>query len=342
MDTLPIAELAAAVNWAIAYQGTGTHRIAQTYARRGNTVKTGVLVYTANAAQQVAQWRIPDTRGATEVLCYVHGSSVGGLGTFEFRSVTGGGVTGAQTLPAVADLVGPYTLAIDASGGHEEVRLFLDGSGGGGTADITIDSILVRVEPLASPLAAGIDSIGCVATDPAEYAAAEPLASDSGLQMRANLEALRAVPHCYFQWSGIANIADANAVYMRAVPHEQVALVWLDTADESWTLTIHAYATNAGGGDTYVRVNAQVGGHPRRTCTITVASGSGTGWHTGTLELPRGRTLKNLASGWQTVTISVWPIATGADAVSELERIASVDAEDMTTALVRSISVWGR
>ena len=105
MDTIPIAELAAAINWAIAYQGTGTPRIAQTYARRGNTVKTGVLVYTANAAQQVAQWRIPDTRGATEVLCYVHGSSVGGLGTFEFRSVTGGGVTGAQTLPAVADLV---------------------------------------------------------------------------------------------------------------------------------------------------------------------------------------------------------------------------------------------
>lgn len=341
MSAVEIAKLAAAVNWAMANNGTGTPRIVQSWPARGNTTQTGALVYTTNAANPVCYWTIPDTRGATSVLCYVYGFSVGAAGTVEFRSTTGGGVTGAQVIPAAAGLIGPFALSIDASGGDEETVMWLDGTG-----DVTISAIMVMVEPLPDPLPAGTDSIGCVATDPAEYASQEALAADQGAQIRAAILALRTIPHVYWQWSGCDSLPDAQAVYMRATPHMMLASVWVDTAREEWDLQVRVRATNLGGGDTLVRVHAtDLAGNPLRTLTLTIASASGTAWASGTMRLPSGRrVLARLArdlAGWESVLLWIHPAPTAVDAVSNLE-LRGVDAEDLSTALIRSVSVWGR
>ena len=58
-----LAPLGSCANYAAAHVGSGTPRIAQTWARRGNTTKAPLWTVTGDHA--VASWSVPGTRGAT-------------------------------------------------------------------------------------------------------------------------------------------------------------------------------------------------------------------------------------------------------------------------------------
>lgn len=346
LDSAPVKVLFEASNWAQAHNGTGTPRILQSFPRRGSSGTAGVLVYTAAADHVVCRWRIPDTRGATSVDCYAFGSSISGGGKVEFRSVIGGAVTGMQNLPATAGLIGPFSLDVDASGGYDEVQIWANATGG----TVTCDSVLVSVPPLSSPIAAGIDSIGQVAFDAGEHAVDEPLAADAGETLRADLEANREIPHVYMQWSGIDNVAATEARYMRSIPHSVPAMVWLDTQREGWDIDVHVLAKNTGGADTFVRLHAGMGASPSGYVTassleVTIPAGSGEAWHTGTMRLPnRRKYLSRLPSGFDSISIVVWPLMGATGALEEWSRRESMaDPELLSTCTqIMAISAMGR
>lgn len=328
-----------ASNWAEAYQGSGTPRIVNSWPLRGTS--TAIWTFTpAASANLVCRWRIPDTRGATSVNCYVYGSSVGGTGEFEFRSTVGGGVTGVQALPTPAALVGPFALTIDASGGFEEVKLYCGPNGGA----LTVQAVMVTVPPASSPLGTGVGVDGCTAFDASEFGVDLPLGVDQGRQLRTNLVALRAVPHVYWQWSGLADGSlGALGKFMRACPHLMPCPVWLDTDNESWNISVHAYATSDAGSDTYVRIHAmELNGDPIRTLELTVPAAAADAWYTGTIRLPLGsRVLRRLARGVDTILLGVLPIPTAAGAMARYSRITGIEERHMTTAGVRALSAWG-
>lgn len=339
------AHLARASNFTQAHTGSGTPRVSQSFARRG-TGPTAVFQYTSGAAAPVCGWWVPPTRGATVVECYVVGSSVGGGGTVEFRSTAGAAVTGPALLPATVGLVGPLSLTIDA-GGVEEVKLWLDASGG----NISIDSILVVVPPQSSPLGAGVGDDGCVAFDADELQADEPLSADAMQRLRANAATLRQVPHVYWNWSGLTGATlGTDALYMHAEPHVMPVPVWPDTDRDNLTVTVKAKAYRTAS-DGYVRVHAATGCTAESivsTCDILVAAGaSGLVDASGTMRLPKRRYLSKLAAGLPSVNLLVWPeMAWPGNAFS----IAAVDwwaqhtggtPEMLTTAKVNRLTVWG-
>ncbi len=339
ISSATIDPLFRANNWAQAYQGSGTPRIVNSWPLRGTS--TAIWTFTpAGAATLVCRWRIPDTRGATSVNCYVYGSSAGGTGEFEFRSTVGGGVTGVQTLPTTAALVGPFALTIDASGGFEEVKLYCGPNGG----VLTVQAVMVTVPPASSPLGTGVGVDGCTALDVNEFGVDLPLGADQGRQLRANLVALRSVPHVYWQWSGLADGSlGADGKYMRACPHLMPCPVWLDTDRESWELDVHAYATSDAGADTYVRVHAmELNGDPIRTLELTVPAAAADGWYTGTLRLPLGSSVVRRAKRVRdTILLGIMPIPTAVGAMARFSRLTGIEERHMTTAAVRAVSAWG-
>lgn len=341
------APLARASNFVQAHTGSGTPRASQAFARRGSGGGTGVLRYTTASASPVAGWWVPDTRGATSVDCYIIGSSVGGGGTCEFRSTVEGGVTGLSALPAAVGLVGPLSLDIDASGGVEEVKLWLDATGG----NITVDSVLIIVPPQSSPLGAGTGADGCVAFDVDELGADQPLSSDTVRQMRASAATLREVPHVFWNWSGLTGtLAGTDAPYMHAEAHIMPVVVWPDTDRDQLAVTIKAKVLRSAS-DTHVRVHATVG--PRvddivSTCEILVAGGAGTLVDvSGTMVLPKRRFMSKLAPGLPSCALMVWPEMQwpgNSDTLSAADWWAqhTGGSPDMlTTARVNRLTVWG-
>ena len=340
------APLARASNFTQAHTGSGTPRVSQSFARRG-TGPTGVCVYTSGAASPVAGWWIPATRGATSVDCYIVGSSVGGGGTAEFRSTTGAAVTGLSALPAAVGLVGPLALTIDASGGSEEVNLWLDASGG----NITVDSVLIVVPPQSSPLGAGLGDDGCVAFDADEFQADEPLSADAMQRLRANAAALRQVPHVFWNWSGLTGVTlGTDALYMHAEPHVMPAPVWPDTDRDELAVTIKAKAYRTAS-DTHVRVHAATGCTVESivsTCEIVVTGGAtGLVDVSGTMRLPKRRYLRNVAAGLSSINLLVWPEmawpgnTSSVAALTWWQQHTGGVPEMLTTAKVNRLSVWG-
>lgn len=350
-----VVPLFQASNYIHANVGSGTPVVMQTFPRQHSTTSpptTGVLLYDANSNATVCRWHIPNIRGATSVNCYVYASSVGGLGKVQFSATAAAASTAQTLIPSTTGaLVGPIALTIDASGGYEEILMKLDGSGGGGTADITLDAVMVIVPPQSSPLAAGVDSLNAVAFDASEHDADRPLAADAALQLRTNLAGFITVPKVYWSWSGLDNcVGNPEQKYMRSVPHVMPAVVWRDTDDESMVLQVHAYAV-AGVADTAVRVHAHTAFGPGYlgTCTLAVPAASGTAWRTGTIQLPsRGRVLQNLprngarGADFDTILLSIWPEMTAAGALARWQRRTGGEAGHLTTAKVRSLAVWGR
>lgn len=327
-------------NWAQAYQGSGTPRIVNSWPLRGTTA---IWTFTpAGVATAVCRWRIPDTRGATSVNCYVYGSSVGGTGEIEFRADPAhGGVTGVQTLPAVAALVGPFPLTIDASGGFETIHLWCGPNGGA----ITVHSVMVTAPPASSPLGTGVGVDGCTAFDVSEFGVDLPLGADQGRQVRANLATLRTVPHVYWQWSGLeAGSLGTAGKYMRACPHMMICPVWVDTDRNAWNISVHVYAASAVA-DTYVRVHALMpNGDPIRTLQLTVTGGAADAWYTGTIRLPRHNRVARLArngNGPETICLAIQPTPTATGSIERWSRLTGVEERTLTTAAVRAVSAWG-
>ena len=343
MDSATIKLLFEACNWAQAYNGTGTPRISQTFPRRGTTTPTGLVVYTSPFDRQIASWLIPDTRGATQVACYAYGSSVGGGGKIGFRSHIENDFTGMQNLPATPGLVGPYYIDIDTSGGYEEIELLL-GAGGG---DVTLDSILVVVEPLSSPIAAGADSLGVVAFDEGEHDPDEPLASDAGRRLISNLTALRTIPHVYYQWSGVSEISNLTADRMVGVSHTIPLIVWPDTEnEEDWELTVWVNARNTVLVDTEVVINVGVGSNPNtfdRQARITIPAGSAAQWRETTLKLPNHHKLirQSGMSSLESVSITIWPVPVSAHGIEDYIGEWGGAESQLSTAEILGISIWG-
>lgn len=339
LDAAAVAELFAASNFGAAYNGSGTPRVSQSWARRGNTTPAPFWSYATAAANRLCRWRIPDTRGVTQVKCYAWGSSTGGGGLIEWRSTVAGAVTGTQALPTTPGLIGPFALTIDASGGFEEIVLWADATGGA----LSVDSVLVVVPPEASPLAAGLTAGALVPFDSSEFGVDLPLGVDSGRAMRANLALLRAVPHVYWQWSGLADTdLGSTGKFMRSVPHIIPVPVWLDTDREGWDLSVHVYATSLAGASE-VRVHAMLPtGDPIRSLTLAVGAAAADGWYSGTLRLPGDhRVLHRLAHGLQTVMLGIMPAPTAAGSVARFARLTGIEERHLTTARVRAVSVWG-
>ena len=333
-----VAVLAQASNWAQAFIGSGTPRVLQVFPLRGSSAPgTALVTYTSNSMSVVCEWPVPDTRGVTSVDCYIVAKSSTGAGEVEFRSVVEGGITGAQVIGTTLELHGPFALDIDASGGYEKVRMFLDANGD----TISLAAALVVVAPEVA-LGAGADGMGCVAFDAAELDANEPLAADTGKQLVANLGPMRHVPHVYYSWSAVANTTlstDGNR--MVAWPHIASVPVWPDTERQEWELTIVARVGPTSGG--VLKIHAcQSAEFPTLDATeINVSSSLSEQYVTGTIRLPARRILRSMPDGWGSVAVMVWPEPTAADAVDQLyEAIGGGDA--LTDVDIRSLSMWGR
>jgi hypothetical protein len=338
-----IAALFQASNWAQAYAGSGTPRIQQAFPLRHASSPPGaaVVTYTSSTAQVVCEWKIPDTRGATSVDCYIYAKNAAGiLGTAEFRAGSGG-VTGVQALTASWALYGPLALTVDTSGGSDVVQLWLDANG----TTISIGGVMVMV-PAQASLAAGADGAGAIPFDEDEHLADETVGSYAGAQLVNNLTAIRAIPHVYVSWSGVENTALGNdGRPMVAWPHIWTVPVWEDTARKEWTVTVNVRATEAASA-TVIGVVAVDSAtlQPLATAAIDVGVGTATAWYSQTMTLPRRRVLRNMTDnrgdGWGTVALLIWtrPSATDAD-VNLYELEGAVDG--LTTAEIRGVCVWG-
>lgn len=334
-----VAELFRASNWAQAYNGTGTPRVMQAFPLRHASTPPGtaLVTYTSSTAQQVCEWTIPDTRGATSVDCYVYAKNAAGVaGTAEFRAGSGG-VTAVQALTASWALHGPLALTVDTSGGSDTVQLWLDANG----TTISLGAVMVVVPPQAS-LGAGADGAGAIAFDEDEHVADETLGSYAGAQLAANLAAIRDIPHVYVSWSGVENTALGNdGRPMVAWPHIWTVPVWADTARNDWTVTVAVRAKQA--------ASAKVVGvmavdsatlQPLATAAIDVGVGTSVVWYTHTMTLPRRRVLRNMPDGWGTVALLVWVEPTATDAVQQVYELEGA-VDGLSTSEIRAVCVWG-
>lgn len=346
LDSVPVAVFGQANNWAMAQVGSGTPRISQSYPLRGSSAPgTAIAQYSTNAANNVAEWQIPDTRGATSVNCYLLAMSTTGAAEVEWKSTTAVAATGVQLIGATWALHGPFALTIDATAGFETVTMYLDGNGD----TIHLAGVWVGVPPDASPLAAAATSIGCIPIDASELAVDEPLASGTGRQIIDNVSALRDVPHVYWNWSGLEDctvdgIIGDRGKRMLSVPHVMPCIVWADTDKESWSLTIKVRCQQKGD-DRFVAVHACTSVEPDylRSVTIAVPTGGARAWFSGTLELPTGRRkLQGLPSGWETVYLLIWPEPTATSAAAQWQEREGGEPGMQSTAEIESVSIWGR
>ena len=340
-----IAPLGQAVNSVAARIGSGTPRICQAWPRSGSAAGSEAhhFAYAEAASTKLAEWRIPDTRGATAVDCYVYGKSTGGNGTVRFTSVIGGSNTGNISLDATAKLHGPYSLSIDADGGYETVRLYADATGG----TVYVDSVLVVVPEQTSPLSSGFVGAGMTAIDAGEIAEGESLSADLGRAMRSTLVASRTVPHVYVQWSSLKGLIDPPDItrepgHMRQVPHSWPVLRLPDAGRDGVDLTVHARLKGRDG-TTHFRLLAGIDAIPGyvATCEIQVAHGAAEAWHTSTIRVPPLRALKKLGAGFADVRsarLVVWPCI---DAAPQMARYYGLTDAERTTCSVMSVSVWG-
>jgi hypothetical protein len=340
-----IAPLGQAVNSVAARIGSGTPRICQAWPRSGSSAGSEAHHFAYNEADstKLAEWRIPDTRGASAVDCYVYGKSAGGTGTVKFTSVIDGSNTGDISLDATAKLHGPYSLSIDASGGYETVRLYADATGG----QVFVDSVLVVVPEQTSPLGTGDVGAGMTATDAGEIAEGESLSADLGRAMRATLVAARTVPHVYVQWSSLKGLiepvpAESEAGHMRQIPHSWPVLRLPDAGRDGVDLTVYARLKGRDG-TTHFRLLAGVDALPGyvATCEIQVAHGAAEAWYTSTIRVPPFRSLKKLGAGFSDIRsarLVVWPCI---DAAPQMARYYGLTDAERTTCSVLSVSVWG-
>ena len=334
-----VAALFQASNWAQAYAGSGTPRVMQAFPLRHASSPPGaaVVTYTSSTAQSVCEWKIPDTRGATSVDCYVYAKNAAGVaGTAEFRAGSGG-VTGAQALTASWALYGPLALSVDTSGGSDTVQLWLDANG----TTISLGAVMVMVPP-QSTLAAGADGAGAIAFDEDEHDADETLGAYAGAQLVANLTAIRNIKHVYASWSGVENTAIGNdGRPMVAWPHIWTVPVWEDTARKDWTVTVNVRATEAGSA-TVIGVMAVDSAtlQPLATAAIDVGVGTATSWYSHAMVLPRRRVLRNMPDGWGTVALFIWTRPSATDAATNLYELEGA-VDGLTTAEIRGVCVWG-
>jgi hypothetical protein len=340
-----IASLGQAVNSVAARIGSGTPRICQAWPRSGSSAgsESHHFAYNEAASTKLAEWRIPDTRGATAVDCYVYGKSTGGTGTVKFTSVIDGSNTGDISLDGTAKLHGPYSLSIDTSGGYETVRLYADATGG----QVFVDSVLVVVPEQTSPLGTGDVGAGMTAIDAGEIAEGESLSADLGRAMRATLVAARTVPHVYVQWSSLKGLiepvpAESEAGHMRQIPHSWPVLRLPDAGRDGVDLTVYARLKGRDG-TTHFRLLAGVDALPGyvATCEIEVAHGAAEAWYTSTIRVPPFRSLKKLGAGFadiRSARLVVWPCL---DAAPQMARYYGLTDAERTTCSVLSVSVWG-
>lgn len=346
LNESPVGLLGQANNYILARAGTGTPRIAQIFPRQGSTTPAGTFVVNTVASAANARWRIPDTLGATSVRCWVYGSSLLGLGTVQWKSLNAAASTVAATLPTTPGLVDCGTLTIDAAGGSEDVQLWVSGSGG---HDVTIDGVMVTVEPLSSPLATARDAAGRLPFDAGELATPQALNAAQGYALRDNLSISRLSPHVYASWSGIRNAtASGRAKYMISAPHVIPSIVWPDSLPNGWTLTCWVYAKNGTGVDLEVHIGAAAAlgdintsgyGTPARLAVITIPAGA-EGWYSATLARPQSRFLQVLPNGWLSCALAIWPEPGKAGAVAQLQSREGGSAI-LSTAQIESVAVWG-
>ena len=346
LDSAPATVFGQANNWAMAHVGSGTPRVSQSYPLRGSSAPgTAIAQYSTNALNDVASWRIPDTRGATSVDCYLLAMSTTGAAEVKWTSSTGAASTGLQLIGAAWALHGPFALTVDTTGGYETVTMHLDGN----TDTIYLAGVTIVVPPDASPLAAVATPIGCIPIDADELAVDEPLASGTGRQIIDNVSALRDVPHVYWSWSGLEDctvdgIIGTRGRRMLAVPHVMPCVVWVDTDKESWSLTIHVRCNRIGSATTVV-VHACTSVEPDylRSVTIAIPGGATRDWYTGSLELPTGRRkLQGLPAGWETVYLLIWPEPTATNAAAQWQEREGGEPGMQSTAEIESVSIWGR
>lgn len=340
----PVAQLGEASNSVVARIGSGTPRISQVWPRLGSGASPPQQLDFRGAAGDVAQWRIPDTRGATSVDCYIYGASKTAAGAkYRFKSLETLANTGWQNLTVGASLHGPHSLTIDTSGGYDTISLGLDGA----TNHALIDSVLVVV-PEASSIGAG-SIAGMTGIDADEMGVDEPLSSDLGRRILATATAARDVPHVYWSWSGVEGVhAHPRSQSMRSAPHSMTALVWPDTDREEWVCTVWVLAEQSASGGYKVRVHASQSWRPGyvRTLTIDIPVGAAS-WQTGTIKLPmHPRAIGKLGAAVadvRSVTLTIWPVPTAAGADGRAaDRVGGIPDEMFSTADIYGFSVWGR
>lgn len=339
-----VSQLGTANNSTVARIGSGTPRISQVWPRLGSSDPPAWKLDYRAAAADVAQWRIPPTRGATSVDCYIYGKSDTAAGAkYRFRSQESGVNTGWLNFDTTEKLHGPHSLTIDTSGGYDTISLGLDGA----TKHALVDAVLVTVPPLTSPLSTG-NIAGMTAIDADELGVDEPLSTDVGRRILASANAARDVPHVYWSWSGVEDVHGTTLSHlMRSTPHTMTALVWPDTDREEWVLTVYVLAkVGAVGTGNKFRLHASGSWLPNysRTLKLQISAGPAS-WHTGTIRLPMRREairrLGNAVRDVYSVTLTIWPAPTANESMRRWLELTGGVEDDLTTCDVYSFAAWG-
>lgn len=339
LDSQSIEPLGQAVNWLAAHLGSATPRILQLYPAEGTSRPgTSICRYTSLAQQQVSEWRIPATRGASSVECYLYCVSTSSTSTVRWDSVTQG--DSVTTFLSTSWTLIQATLDIDTAAGYETIRMYLDA--GAAPATIQVGAVMVMVDPATSlPSTSWV-----VPFDEDELAVNQSLNAEQGVRICNDLATMRVeAPHVYWSWSSFAHEATTHpeSRYMVAWPHCMTALVWADTQREEWNLTIHA-RVQQGTYDQTLTIHAHVGasGPYQRSVTLQVPAGASEIWVTGSIRLPNHRRVaRNMPAGWETIMLIIWPEPSAADAVSEWTQLQGEPPSALSSRSLMSLCVWG-
>lgn len=312
-----LAKYFAACNWLAA---TGHSR---TVIEQGwdSTMFTGVA-RADNSEAYVTHWRIPPLSNRVTVECYAYCAVMGAARTTEkvtFKSVIGG--DSVDIIPPDSDafaMIGPVSLTIDASGGYEEVELYLTG---GGTHAVQVRGVTVKYPELTGDLAAGADA-DCIGFDPDEFAADQALSADAMQILIDNIDALIDRHQVYYQWGGIDEdsgyrdgstspimqpychriIARVNHGSIEQDPPKTVR-VWIearnDTGDDQVAVIYHGRAFPS-------RIR-QLGVNPIPTesTVITIPAGSGLDWYSADVRLLESHITRSWPGGMDAAQLTL-------------------------------------
>lgn len=339
LDSQSISPLGEAANWLASRLGSATPRVLQVYPVEGASAPgQSVCIYTDTTQRQVAEWRIPATRVATSVECYLYAISTAITSTVRWDSVAAG--DSVTTAIGNSWSLVQASLTIDTAAGYETIRMYLDV--GAAPATIQVGAVLVMLPPeaaLTSPY--WVEPF-----DGSELSIDQSLNAEQGRRLLSSLPTMReGAPHVYWSWSGFAHeaLTDPQSRYMVAWPHVMPMLVWADTAREDWTCEIHVRVQQGTLPQTIVvHCQGSTSDPFFRSTAISVPVGASVVWVTGSIRLPtQRRTARNMPAGWESILVSVWPEPSRAGAVDEWSRVQGETPDQLSSRSIMSICMWG-
>ena len=294
-----------------------------------------------------AVYRIPKVPGLTSITVTFVVPVVGGFivpeGEIEFH---GGG--------AVANFVvvapGIYTgsVALDF-GVLDYATVFIYAKTNAGKT-FYLESLDLSYAPASSPMPSGVRAEdGAIAFDEGQFDPDQPLTAEAMHALFDDIDAIESVKQTYAQWSVWRINGDAPAaadVRLHSIPNTWVVPVWRkpdNPAIAEETLKAWVRLEGLGTAATQVVICVGAGYNPnlQTRVVIPVNAGAAENWYE--VDVPVKHDLRvatGMPPGYDTMVISIWPNSSTSDG-SNLEQTIPTNADKLSTALIRSVCIWG-